>query len=68
MHFLFFHHACQQDSVVVESLSTVHRGVFILAKAWFIGKINSRVRLHRECAEYPAIQTICEMLSFPRGW
>ena len=36
--------------------------------AWFIGKINYRVRLHREHAECPAVQTVCEMLSFPPGW
>lgn len=33
--------------------------------AWFIGKINYRARLHRECAAYPAIQTDCEMFSSP---
>lgn len=36
--------------------------------AWLIRKINYRVRLHREHAEYPAIQTVCETLSFPCGW
>jgi len=38
MHFSFFQRACQQDSLVVESLviptfSTAHRGVFKLAKS-----------------------------------
>jgi len=36
--------------------------------AWFVGKLNYRVRLCRECGEYLAVQTVCEMMSFPRGW
>lgn len=74
MHFSFFQRACQQDSLVVESL-VIHtlysaQRSFHTCKifAWFIGNISFRVRLHREGAEYPAVQTVCETLSFPRGW